>query len=321
MALKERELSGQAVELPEPWRSAALTVVLPTYNEAANLPVIVGGAVQPAAHRTAHPRRRRQLAGRDWRGRRRAGAAVRRGPHDGSAPAGQAGPGPGLRRRHDAGHCRGRRFRRADGQRPVALPAVPAADARHAAREQRRRRHRLALRLRCQPGQGVVLAAQGTVRPSRTLTSALLLRLGVRDVTAGFKLWRSSALTTIDVASVRSNGYSFQVEMNYRSDAHGLKMVEAPDSFRRPARGREQDESQGAAGVGADAAVPAPPVPASQSLSLVALAPRARAETGGPAEPARAFRTGRSGGRLLRGHRRGASWPAPAPARAPRGRR
>src|ERR1700691_3219042 len=41
MALKERELSGQAVELPEPWRSSALTVVLPTYNEAANLPVIV----------------------------------------------------------------------------------------------------------------------------------------------------------------------------------------------------------------------------------------------------------------------------------------
>src|SRR5215471_9622138 len=31
----------QVVELPEPWRSAAVTVVLPTYNEAANLPVVV----------------------------------------------------------------------------------------------------------------------------------------------------------------------------------------------------------------------------------------------------------------------------------------
>src|ERR1700739_120045 len=41
MALQERSLSGNSVELPEPWRSAALTVVLPTYNEAANLPVIV----------------------------------------------------------------------------------------------------------------------------------------------------------------------------------------------------------------------------------------------------------------------------------------
>ena len=39
---KTREMvSGHAVNLPEPWRSAALTVVLPTYNEAANLPVII----------------------------------------------------------------------------------------------------------------------------------------------------------------------------------------------------------------------------------------------------------------------------------------
>ncbi|MBO0833686.1 MAG: polyprenol monophosphomannose synthase, partial [Actinobacteria bacterium] len=59
----------------------------------------------------------------------------------------------------------------------------------------------------------------------------VLLRLGVRDVTAGFKLWRSSALAAIDVASVRSNGYSFQVEMNYRSVQHGLKIVELPIHF------------------------------------------------------------------------------------------
>ena len=41
MALREPALTGPVVDLPEPWRSAALTVVLPTYNEAANLPVIV----------------------------------------------------------------------------------------------------------------------------------------------------------------------------------------------------------------------------------------------------------------------------------------
>src|SRR6516225_5778268 len=41
MALQVREAPAeQVVELPEPWRSAAVTVVLPTYNEAANLPVI-----------------------------------------------------------------------------------------------------------------------------------------------------------------------------------------------------------------------------------------------------------------------------------------
>jgi dolichol-phosphate mannosyltransferase len=58
-----------------------------------------------------------------------------------------------------------------------------------------------------------------------------LLHLGVRDVTAGFKIWRSSALETIDVASIRSNGYSFQVEMNYRTVRHGLKIVELPIHF------------------------------------------------------------------------------------------
>jgi len=59
----------------------------------------------------------------------------------------------------------------------------------------------------------------------------ILLRLGIRDVTAGFKLWRSSALEAIQFTSVRSNGYSFQVEMNYRAVKHDLKIVEIPIHF------------------------------------------------------------------------------------------
>jgi len=59
----------------------------------------------------------------------------------------------------------------------------------------------------------------------------MLLRLGIRDVTAGFKLWRSSALTAIDIASIQSNGYSFQVEMTYRAVKCGLKIVELPIHF------------------------------------------------------------------------------------------
>ena len=58
-----------------------------------------------------------------------------------------------------------------------------------------------------------------------------LSRLGIRDVTAGFKIWRSSALQAIDVASSRGNGYSFQVEMSYRTVQHGLKIVELPIHF------------------------------------------------------------------------------------------
>jgi dolichol-phosphate mannosyltransferase len=58
-----------------------------------------------------------------------------------------------------------------------------------------------------------------------------LLKLGVKDVTAGFKLWRASALRAIDVDTIASNGYSFQVEMNYRSVRRGLKIVELPIHF------------------------------------------------------------------------------------------
>jgi dolichol-phosphate mannosyltransferase len=68
----------------------------------------------------------------------------------------------------------------------------------------------------------------------------LLLRLGIRDVTAGFKLWRSSALEAIDLACIRSNGYSFQVEMNYRMAACGLKVVEMPVHFAERGEGQSK---------------------------------------------------------------------------------
>ncbi|WP_392671568.1 polyprenol monophosphomannose synthase [Streptomyces sp. LN785] len=58
-----------------------------------------------------------------------------------------------------------------------------------------------------------------------------ILRLRVKDATAGFKAWRADTLKAIDLPSVRSNGYSFQVEMNYRTVARGLGIVEVPIRF------------------------------------------------------------------------------------------
>jgi dolichol-phosphate mannosyltransferase len=58
-----------------------------------------------------------------------------------------------------------------------------------------------------------------------------VLGLRIRDVTAGFKIWRRSALETIDLASLQSNGYSFQVEMHHRANKHDLVIVETPISF------------------------------------------------------------------------------------------
>ena len=87
----------------------------------------------------------------------------------------------------------------------------------------RHRRAALLGQVRGRPVHRLGLPANSYVR--------LLLRLGIRDVTAGFKLWRTSALEAVDLAGIRSNGYSFQVEMNHRMVACGLKVVELPIHF------------------------------------------------------------------------------------------
>ena len=64
-----------------------------------------------------------------------------------------------------------------------------------------------------------------------------ILRLKVKDATAGFKAWRAETLRRIDVASVNSSGYAFQVEMNYRVVKQGLHIAEIPIHFEERAEG------------------------------------------------------------------------------------
>ncbi|WP_432886553.1 polyprenol monophosphomannose synthase [Kribbella sp. CA-245084] len=64
-----------------------------------------------------------------------------------------------------------------------------------------------------------------------------ILRLHVKDATAGFKAWKADTLRWIDVASIASNGYSFQVEMNYRTVKRGLKIAETPIRFEERTEG------------------------------------------------------------------------------------
>ncbi|MFE0463061.1 polyprenol monophosphomannose synthase [Kitasatospora sp. NPDC058965] len=64
-----------------------------------------------------------------------------------------------------------------------------------------------------------------------------ILRLGVKDATAGFKAWRAETLRAIDLPSVHSNGYSFQVEMNYRVVKRGMVIREVPIRFEERAVG------------------------------------------------------------------------------------
>jgi dolichol-phosphate mannosyltransferase len=64
-----------------------------------------------------------------------------------------------------------------------------------------------------------------------------ILRLHVKDATAGFKAWRAGTLRAIDLPSIRSNGYSFQVEMNYRTVKRGLAIHEVPIRFEERVQG------------------------------------------------------------------------------------
>jgi dolichol-phosphate mannosyltransferase len=230
MATDVREApAGQAVELPEPWRSAAVTVVLPTYNEAANLPVIVAellalplpglrilvaddnspdGTGQVADGLAAGHGTRMTVAHRP--GKQGLGRAY----VDGMTQAMRAGAGYVVQMDSDLSHA------------PEYLPQM--------------------LGTLLSTGADVVIGSRYVAGASlasewawhrRALSGfanyyvRALLRLGIRDVTAGFKIWRASALSAIDVASIRSNGYSFQVEMNYRTVRHGLKVVEVPIHF------------------------------------------------------------------------------------------
>jgi dolichol-phosphate mannosyltransferase len=59
-----------------------------------------------------------------------------------------------------------------------------------------------------------------------------VLRVGVRDLTGGFKCYRADVLRAIDLATVRSRGYAFQVELTYRTLCAGFEVVEVPILFR-----------------------------------------------------------------------------------------
>jgi dolichol-phosphate mannosyltransferase len=60
---------------------------------------------------------------------------------------------------------------------------------------------------------------------------ALVLALGIRDATAGFKAFRREALLAIGATESTSEGYCFQIENAWRSRREGLRVVEVPITF------------------------------------------------------------------------------------------
>ena len=58
-----------------------------------------------------------------------------------------------------------------------------------------------------------------------------MLRIPVRDCTAGYRCYRRKVLESIDLDTIQSQGYAFQVELAYRVMRQGFKIVEIPIIF------------------------------------------------------------------------------------------
>jgi dolichol-phosphate mannosyltransferase len=64
-----------------------------------------------------------------------------------------------------------------------------------------------------------------------SLYARALLNLPVRDLTGGFKCFRRHVLESIDLDTVNSTGYAFQIELTYRAAHRGFRIIEIPITF------------------------------------------------------------------------------------------
>ncbi len=68
----------------------------------------------------------------------------------------------------------------------------------------------------------------------------MLLGIPVRDVTAGYRLFRRTTLERIDLGSVESAGYIFQTDLAWRTHRAGLRIAEVPIEFVERVRGESK---------------------------------------------------------------------------------
>ncbi len=210
--------------------SPAAWLILPTYDEAENVEAIVTAALAvleraaPGAHRIlvvddGSPDGTGDIADR-LAGEHAAVEVLHRTTREGLGPAYIAGfrhalaGGAELVMEMDAD------FSHDPADLARLLAAVTEAD--------------LVLGSRYVPGGGV--SDWGRVRRlvSRggSWYARRVLGLRVRDLTGGFKCFRREVLEAIDLPTVRSRGYAFQVELTHRAVRAGFRVVELPIVFR-----------------------------------------------------------------------------------------
>jgi dolichol-phosphate mannosyltransferase len=206
--------------------SGPLWVIVPTYNEAPNLESLLGALrkVLPRAGRIlvvddASPDGTGQIAER-LAGELEEVAVLHRQRREGLGPAYL----DAFRRALDGGADLVLQMDADFSHDPAYVPRLLEAT----------RNADLVLGSRYVPGGGV--SDWGPLRRMISRGGSAYARaalgLEIRDLTGGFKCWRRSALESIDLESVTSRGYAFQVEMTYRAIRAGLRVAEVPIVFR-----------------------------------------------------------------------------------------
>jgi dolichol-phosphate mannosyltransferase len=93
--------------------------------------------------------------------------------------------------------------------------------------------HDLVIGSRYVPGGGVVNwgAIRKFISRGGSLYSRIILGAPIKDFTGGFKCFRRETLEKLNLDKIVSNGYSFQVELNYKVWLKGMKIKETPIIF------------------------------------------------------------------------------------------
>jgi dolichol-phosphate mannosyltransferase len=83
------------------------------------------------------------------------------------------------------------------------------------------------------PGGSVVNwpASRRLLSQGGSLYTRMALGISTRDATGGYRAYRASALASLDLATVESNGYCFQIDLLWRALQRGLVVREVPITF------------------------------------------------------------------------------------------
>ncbi|MGH3435366.1 MAG: polyprenol monophosphomannose synthase [Sciscionella sp.] len=202
----------------------SVLVVIPTYNERANLGTILTRlhAALPSAHALVvddgSPDGTGELADELAEGNDHL-HVLHRTEKSGLGTAYIAGFGWGLRRGHDVLVEMDADGSHAPEDLPRLLDRLESAD--------------LVIGSRYVPGGRVVNWPKRREVLSRGANLYAKLALGVRvnDITAGFRAYRRPILEKLDLATVASHGYCFQVDLAWRTVCAGFQVAEVPITF------------------------------------------------------------------------------------------